>query len=221
MSSNKILQRLAAATAIAATGLIALPALAQARPMAPLAPQCTQWVFAGDYFDLTTTKDYKVSVNSNGATLGPGAVTFFRFAGTNGVYGKASGGISSGTNFNLYVNWEDGSPGQYVGVIDVNGYVSGYVLNGGADWKSNEPLKCAISASAPPPADPATPATATVVGEDVDVYDVPGGDGNVVGILRVGKQVQLVGTCKPQDWCQVSGAAVPTGKGWVWGHLQF
>ena len=108
-----------------------------------------------------------------------------------------------------------------MGVIDVNGYVSGYVLNGGADWKSNEPLKCGISASAPLPADPATPATATVVGEDVDVYDVPGGVGNVVGVLGVGKQVQLVGTCKPEDWCQVSGNAVPTGKGWVWGHLQF
>jgi hypothetical protein len=103
-------------------------------------------------------------VNSNGTALGPGAVTYYRFAGTDGVSGKASGGISSGTSFNLYVNWGDGSPGQYVGKIDPDGFVSGYVLNGGADWKSNEPLKCTMSPSAPPPAGPATPATATVVG---------------------------------------------------------
>jgi hypothetical protein len=214
----------AAAAAISAAGFLPFAAPAQALPMFPLAPACSQWGFPGDYFDFYTTKDYKVSVNSKGQTLGPSAVTFFRFSGTNGVYGNASGSIS-GTAINLNVNWSDGSPGQYVGTIDPNGVPHGYVLNGGADWKSDAPLTCVTSAppNGPetPPGGPAAPATATVVGEDVDVYDVPGGNGNVIGILRVNNQVQLVGTCKPQDWCEVQGAAVPTGKGWVWGHLQF
>jgi hypothetical protein len=216
MSSKKILKRLAAATAIGAVGYLTVPAVAQAYPMVPLAPACTQYAFPGDYFDFYTTKEYKVSVQSTGTTLGPRAVTFFRFSGTNGVYGNASGRIS-GRSVNLNVNWPDGTPGQYVGTIDDNGIAHGYVLNGGADWKSDTPLTC--TATTPDAAPP--PAKATVVGEDVDVYDVPGGNGNVIGTLRVGNQVQLVGDCKPQDWCQVSGAAVPTGKGWVWGHLQF
>lgn len=56
--------------------------------------------------------------------------------------------------------------------------------------------------------------TATVTG-DVDIYDVPGGEGSVIGILRQNESVGLAGDCQPQDWCQV------VGKGWVWGHLSF
>ncbi|MEV5802089.1 SH3 domain-containing protein, partial [Streptomyces collinus] len=65
---------------------------------------------------------------------------------------------------------------------------------------------------------------ATVVGEDVDVYNVknePDGAGRVIGILRVGQQVELVGRCERESWCQVAGGNVPGGSGWVWGHLQF
>jgi uncharacterized protein YraI len=50
---------------------------------------------------------------------------------------------------------------------------------------------------------------------DVDVYDVPGGNGNVIGTLRKGQQVQLAGSCNKNDWCQV------VDQGWVWGNLQF
>jgi Bacterial TSP3 repeat len=145
---------LAAATAIGAAGFLTVSPPAQADPMLPLAPACDQYGFPDDYFDLTTTKDYYVSVQSKGTTLGPGAVTAFKFTGTNGVYGDASGGITGANSFDLNVNWDDGAPGQYVGVIDDNGFVHGYVLNGGADWKSDEPLKCTTS---PPTTDPAPP----------------------------------------------------------------
>ncbi|MEU9986041.1 CAP domain-containing protein [Streptomyces sp. NPDC048045] len=73
---------------------------------------------------------------------------------------------------------------------------------------------------APPPAE----RMATVTGEDVDVYNVknePDGAGRVIGILRVGQQVKLVGSCQLESWCQVAGGNVPGGNGWVWGHLQF
>jgi hypothetical protein len=65
---------------------------------------------------------------------------------------------------------------------------------------------------------------ATVVGEDVNVYDAinfPEGSANYLGILRVGSQVELVGNCNKDDWCDVKGPAVPTGKGFIWGHLEF
>lgn len=72
-----------------------------------------------------------------------------------------------------------------------------------------------------PPPDSAN-RLATVVGEDVDIYNAknePDGAGQVVGILRVGTQVQPVGGCAPDSWCQVT---LPNGTttGWVWGHLQ-
>ena len=63
--------------------------------------------------------------------------------------------------------------------------------------------------------------TATVAG-DVDVYNAknePDGAGQVVGILREGGAVKLMGGCAPESWCEVSGDVVPGGRGWVWGHL--
>jgi hypothetical protein len=65
---------------------------------------------------------------------------------------------------------------------------------------------------------------ATVVGEDVNVYDginFPEGSANFLGILPVGSQVELVGNCTKKDWCEVKGQAVPTGRGHIWGHLEF
>ena len=66
-----------------------------------------------------------------------------------------------------------------------------------------------------PPAAPAAPPIATVI-SDVDIYDSPGGNGNKIGILRSGRQVPLVGSCKPNDWCDVVIPELPGGSGWVW-----
>lgn len=76
---------------------------------------------------------------------------------------------------------------------------------------------------APPQAPPEAATTATVI-SDVDVYDhknEPDGAGQIIGILLAGTEVQPAGPCEPESWCQVGGPAVPTGNGWVWGHLQF
>jgi hypothetical protein len=43
----------------------------------------------------------------------------------------------------------------------------------------------------------------------------PGGNGNKLGILRSGRQVKLVGTFKPNDWCNVVLPELPAGSGWV------
>jgi hypothetical protein len=66
------------------------------------------------------------------------------------------------------------------------------------------------------------PAPTADVTADVDLYNAknePDGTGQVVGILRQGGTVTLVGGCAPESWCEVSGDAVPGGHGWVWGHL--
>jgi hypothetical protein len=47
----------------------------------------------------------------------------------------------------------------------------------------------------------------------------PDGAGRVVGILRSGSTVQLLGPCAKDSWCNVAGDAVPGGSGWVWGAL--
>lgn len=52
-------------------------------------------------------------------------------------------------------------------------------------------------------------ATAT---EDVDLYDRPGGNGNILGVLDQGSPVN-VRLCQPDNWCQL------TTNYWVWGDF--
>ncbi len=84
---------------------------------------------------------------------------------------------------------------------------------------------CATRGLPPVAGAPDVPAKpAATVTSDVDVYNAknePDGTGQVVGMLRNGSQVELIGSCQPESWCQVSGQAVPGGQGWVWGALQF
>lgn len=51
----------------------------------------------------------------------------------------------------------------------------------------------------------------TAIISDVDLYDIPGGVGKVIGVLRKGQKFPLVG-CRADDWCQLS-------NGWVWGSF--
>ncbi|HKY95462.1 MAG TPA: PAN domain-containing protein [Kiloniellales bacterium] len=86
-----------------------------------------------------------------------------------------------------------------------------------------------VAAPAPAPAAPApaapapAPAGGGVILADVDVYDVPGGGGNVIDFIRAGEKV----TASPQDcqdgWCHIAGPNVPGGEGWIWaeGFLAF
>ena len=53
--------------------------------------------------------------------------------------------------------------------------------------------------------------TATAIISDVDLYDVPGGVGRVIGMLKQGEKYPLVG-CRADDWCQLP-------VGWVWGSF--
>jgi hypothetical protein len=72
--------------------------------------------------------------------------------------------------------------------------------------------------AAPPPAPTPPPQPKATVKSDVDVYDVPGGEGNVTGVLRTNDTVDFRG-CQADNWCHVGGAPVPNGDGWVWGDF--
>jgi hypothetical protein len=64
------------------------------------------------------------------------------------------------------------------------------------------------------------PQRTTAIISDVDLYDIPGGVGRVIGILRQGQKLPLIGCRADPDgaltadnnWCQVS-------MGWVWGSF--
>ena len=56
---------------------------------------------------------------------------------------------------------------------------------------------------------------------DVDVYDVPGGVGSVIGMLEggEGQKVQLGSGCKDDNWCNIVWPGGPGGNAWVWGDF--
>ena len=228
-------QVFAAATAISAVGLLVVPVPAQAEPTFPLAPACSQYKFIGD-FALNQSNGYRVEFPSQG----PAASGRATATGGDGsqMFGNVSGGIQ-GRNVDFTIRWDGGgAQGHYTGFIGDDDFVHGgstvdeKTPSSKASWDSTVPFGCADApppAQAPaqkPPEQPATPAakTATVAGEAVDVYNAknePDGAGQVIGMLTVGTQVQLVGSCAPSSWCQIAGPNVPGGNGWVWGHLQF
>ena len=236
MSTNKILQRLAAATAIGAIGLVALPALAQARPMLPLAPACTQYGFNGEFpirgLGEVGAGGWTVTFTSTGSTAGGSALAVFDDGGT--VSGTVRGGIQ-GRTVDLAITWNNKPNNIWtlVGTVEDDGLVH----NGGPSfWTSSRPLACKdldiktntlpgsiiTAPGAPaPPTPPAAPVAAKVI-SDVDLYDAPDGGRTVIGMLYEGTYVLLADkTCPQNDWCQVTGPNVPAGNGWVWGHLQF
>jgi hypothetical protein len=156
-------QLFAAATAISAAGLLAVPAPARAGPMIPLplAPPCSQYVFTGGF--------------SLRADAGPqilGSQTFFSSTGPTTVGGRAvnvsddnvhksvgnvSGGIQ-GRNVDFTIHWDGGGdPWHFTGTVGDDGLVHDGVasINGNpGGWDSiNGPLNCGDPA-APAPPDP-------------------------------------------------------------------
>jgi hypothetical protein len=235
-------QLFAAATAISALGFLTVPAPAQAGPMLPLAPPCNQYVFTGN-FSLRQSNGYQVFFSSTGPTASGNAVAVGD--GGDKLQGHVSGNIT-GRSVNIAIAWitAPGGNGNYTGDVGDDALVHGGAtygdtswdaFTGTTKWDSTSPLGCSTPAAPPPPpaAPPAPPvlvpftvaplsppgppaqAVATVT-SDVDVYDAPGGNGNKIGILRSGRQVKLVGSCKPNDWCDVVIPELPAGSGWVW-----
>lgn len=82
------------------------------------------------------------------------------------------------------------------------------------------PDKEELRAQTDPKTKPASPAPnpfRAEVLDDVDVYDVPGGDGNVIDILRKGSNVFPRTPCPAADWCELTTSPPGQSVGWVWG----
>ena len=214
----------AAATAISAVGVVTCPSPAQALP-------CVQFGFPGDV-NLRQADGWNVTFSSTGS-LASGPAQASHDSGAK-LSGTVAGGIE-GRKINVVTTWNNGSRGLYTGEVGDDSHMSGTTTDIGqgdafgprVPYRSVFPISCLTTADPkpaepPPPANPGAPSkTAFVVDEDVNVYDVPGGNGNIIGILQKDKGVQVNADCKPQDWCLVRGVAVPTGQGWIWGHLRF
>ena len=197
----------------------------------------------------TTWVPWTVTFGSIGTVASGPALVVFDDGGQ--VGGHVEDGHISGRKVQLLIRWSNSTSWYFFGVAGDDGLVrDGHEHKPPdhypdepmkANWNSVRPLDCVAPAAPepPPPPDntrlkPRPPIsasdlapenvpvtkTATVTG-DADVYDAPGGNGKIIGVLRRGSTVQASGGCKPNDWCQVSGNAVPRGNGWVWGNLQF
>jgi len=85
-------QLFAAATAISAVGLLVIPVPAQAKPMLPLAPACSQYGFTGG-FSIRDSAGWQTFMSSTGpATVGGRSATVFSDNVTK-YTGNVSGGI--------------------------------------------------------------------------------------------------------------------------------
>jgi hypothetical protein len=220
--------RLAAATALSAAGFLMASAPAQAYPTVPLAPACLQYGFPGDV-QIRQNNGWNVTFSSTGTTAS-GPATAKGASGAT-MQGTVSGSINQ-RHVDLAFPWDSGQTGHYVGDVGDDGKAHG--TTGSASWDTVFPLSCITQPDAPPPQQPAGPqkTMATVVGENVDVYNIAAGDvpdpddpnapvGVKIGELQVGRQVELAGACNPQDWCKVLVPELTGGVGFVWGHLQF
>ncbi|MEU9720870.1 hypothetical protein [Streptomyces sp. NPDC047976] len=230
----------AAATAMGVAGLLAGQAPAQAGPTTALAPPCAEYEFPS-VLQLNQDNGITVQVPVSGSprhSVGPGKAMYAIVGKTVGTFGTVYGGMK-GNRIEFTAHWDQG-PGAgitntYAGQVGSDGFASGTTRNNANatnTWRSSERMPCVYKPPQqqnppPPPQNPPPKQekrTATVTGEDVDVYNVknePEGSGQVIGILRVDQQVELVGDCAPESWCQVAGENVPGGNGWVWGHLKF
>jgi hypothetical protein len=219
-NANTLQLAAAAAAVIVATSLTA--PIAAAIPVFPLAPACNAYkmpaftnFIAGD---TTVFIGWAPDGKSGRANTGG--------YGSDGSFGDVTGGLN-GRHAEFLVHWDQGPLGankwQYSGDVGDDLSLSGTVRFGGVTqgWRSDIPVECV--APNPDTGPPTGQKTAKVV-SDVDVYDhknEPDGAGQFVGILRSPNTVQLLGPCQKKAWCNVSGDAVPTGSGWVWGALDF
>ncbi|AFU02541.1 SH3 domain-containing protein [Nocardia brasiliensis] len=198
----------------AAIGALSATALVVTAEPAGAVPVCGQYGFNTQATTIDQSNGWLVYFLNSGdiqQTHQGRAITSMK-NGANLKGGNISDATITGRDVRFTIQWDDTGFAHYSGRVDDDGFARG--LGSGAApsasaWSSTRPFPCLSQQN-----------VATVT-EDVDVYDAPGGAGDVLGVLRQGQQVTLVGNCNRNDWCQVTGPAVPGGTGWVWGALQF
>ncbi|HEY7051984.1 MAG TPA: hypothetical protein VH496_07590 [Mycobacterium sp.] len=136
---------LAAATTIAAGGLIAGTAPAQAFPQVPLAPTCGQWGFPGATTLQLSSGEF-VTFNSTGPNAG-GSGQWNTTNGSPPHQGTVSGGINTGGAVSVAFHDQKGRTDTFAGQVNPDGNASGNISGGPADltWSSATPMKCAAA----------------------------------------------------------------------------
>jgi hypothetical protein len=101
-------------------------------------------------------------------------------------------------------------------VQDTDGdtFLDGYEV----DVSNTNPLVANPAPAAEAPAMTPNPFRGEVTA-DVDLYDVPGGDGNVIDVLRKGTHVFPRNPCPAADWCELTTSPPGQSVGWVWGSF--
>jgi hypothetical protein len=164
------------------------------------------------------------------------------------ISGKAEGGTVAFTvAWKEEAGDFDGNPSTsniytdgFKGKVNPDGQVTGTRLdskNNSTTWLADQRFTCTKQAEdSKPPLVPDNPVrdqktpkeadvpqnpaeqTSTITG-DVELYDVPGGEGTYLGDVTGGRKVKVL---KRQDdnWVQISGTGVPNhDTGWVWGDF--
>jgi hypothetical protein len=199
----------AVAMAVAGAGLF-VAAPAQAAP-----GNCEQWGFSG----LTNIK------LSTGPMLSFEAGKSSKISNAFATDGRQdSGTINGGIEPNGFImldyiskTFPGDPPLLFRGDVTPDGKAGGNFtakLNG--TWELTTPLKCMT-----PAAGQGQGGNSREVTGDVEVYDVPGGVGTVIGTLEggAGQRVNLGSGCRDDNWCNVAFPAGPGGTAWVWGDF--
>jgi hypothetical protein len=151
-------QLFAAATAISTAGFLTIPTPAQAHPMLPLAPACSQYSFPnGDFPFVTQPYGHSFVIGTHHGANAAGSVVL------DGNYGgnATSGGIFNGRNVDFTITFAAGRSlftntdlMRFTGTVGDDGLVHGGAANApanpgpGLSWDSTRPLECN---DAPPP----------------------------------------------------------------------
>lgn len=156
-------QFVAVATTMCAVGFLAAPASAYARPPAPLAPFCGNWVMPAGRFVINQDNSIVVEMDGWDGPTGTGRHIQYHlehvlFGQPDVTTGTVDGAIN-GNKINFRAHWDphQGSSlwNEYSGTIGDDGYASGTTRNSvGAvnNWGSVAPLTCVTQ-----PGDPSMP----------------------------------------------------------------
>jgi Domain of unknown function (DUF4189) len=149
------------AAVLSAVGLMAMPASADARPPAPLAPACGSWIIPAGTFVINQDNGIVVEMEGWNSDAASGQPIQYLSPALFGPKDVTTGHISTDLNADIHnvnkiyfrADW-DPKPGSsdwndYWGTIDDNGVIvrgrttnNGGVTNG---WSSAKPLKCAAA----------------------------------------------------------------------------
>lgn len=132
---------------------------------------------------------------------------------------------NDGAGDGIEVNWKPRATDPRNPDTDGDGVKDGAEMGPGKD-PLNKPGAAPPPPPPPPPVEEGPPAGTRQarVNADVDVYDVPGGNGNVIGTLDFDETGQFLRSvnlysCKADNWCEIVYTTGTNRRGWVWGDF--